>query len=327
MKASILFGLILAIFSTGMVEAKVRSRSKFEGGDEQKQRRLVNVKIIGADPTDEYPLARCQGDCDIDDHCEAELVCHQRDPFDPVPGCSGGTSSSSRTDYCVDPNDISSGPTPPVASPASSPVTPATPLSSTNFRTKLYSGPTHSAASPGAAPLVFPSGPTPTVASPTSSPVTPATPSSLTNFHLKLYWEEGYDWQEEDFERKWCMECRNGDCNSGDKLYIYECSESSQSFDFVVVNNDEVLIRLSGTGLCLQRNNNDIFIKSCNAGNSNHKWFAKVGAFDQNRFEISQKTYSSSCITQRHHPKAGEEVEIESCETARNGLTSFWNRD
>jgi hypothetical protein len=296
MKASIFFGLILAIFSTGMVEAKLGGRSKFEGGDEPKQRRLVNVQILGSDPTDEYPLARCQGDCDRDDHCEAELVCYQRDAYDPVPGCGGGTSSSSRSDYCVDPNDISSGPTPPVASPE-------------------------------AAPVVVPSGSTPTVALPASSPVTPANPSSLTNFRLKLYWEEGYDWQEEDFERKWCMECRNGDCDSGDKLYIYKCSESSQSFDFVLVNNDEALIKLSGTGLCLERNNKDIRIKSCNAGNSKHRWFAKVGAFDQNRFEISQKTFSSFCITQRHHPKAGEEVEIESCEQAKSGLTSFWNRD
>jgi hypothetical protein len=32
------------------------------------------------------------------------------------------------------------------------------------------------------------------------------------------------------------------------------------------------------------------------------------------------------CITQRHHPKAGEEVELESCSLARTSDTSKWNR-
>jgi hypothetical protein len=278
MKASVIFALFLAIFSTGMVEAKLGGLSESSvRGHEPKQRRLVDIEIIGADPVDNYPLARCQGDCDNDVQCVGELVCYQRNAYDPVPGCSGGTSGTSRTDYCVDPSDIPSGPKPPP------------------------------------------------VASPTSPVVTP-TPSPLTNFRLKLYWEEGYDWQEEEFEREWCMKCRNDGCDLGDKIYVYECSEISQTFDFVYVNSVEVLIKLYGTELCLERNNKDIFIKTCNEDNSKHKWFAKVGAFRQNRFEISQKKFTRFCITQRHHPKEGEEVEIESCKQARKGLTSFWNR-
>jgi hypothetical protein len=31
-------------------------------------------------------------------------------------------------------------------------------------------------------------------------------------------------------------------------------------------------------------------------------------------------------VTQRHHPKDGEIVEIEPCATAQKGDTSFWNR-
>ena len=30
------------------------------------------------------------GDCDTDDDCIDELVCFQREAFEPVPGCSGG---------------------------------------------------------------------------------------------------------------------------------------------------------------------------------------------------------------------------------------------
>jgi hypothetical protein len=501
MKASIPFVLVFAIFSTGMVEAKqggrrkfVRGdkpkqrrlldvqqggRRKFVRGDKPKQRRLVDVQIFGSDPIHEYPLARCQGDCDVDTHCEAELVCYQRNARDPVPGCSGGTRSSSRTDYCVDPNDIPSGPTPPVASPTSSPVTPEGPQpqlknygesppaskfplgecegdcdsdsdceqglecfqrgnfgsipgcsGSDSSRTDYCvrpdqqpspidppnpspinppnpspTGPTPSPLTPTSPPVIpvgsqppiqnyggsppaskfplrecegdcdsdsdceqglvcfqrsnygpvpgcsgsdyshsdfcvkpddGPSQPPPTnpphpslTSPPNPSPINPPNPSptlSTTSFRLKLYWEEGYDWQEEFFEREWCMKCRNSGCNLGNKIYIYECSDISERFDFVNVNNDQVLIKLDGTDTCLERDSKEIFIKACDDGNSNQKWFAKVGEFDQDRFEISLKTYDRYCITQRHHPKRDEEVLLEKCTQARDGLTSFWNR-
>jgi hypothetical protein len=166
---------------------------------------------------------------------------------------------------------------------------------------------------------------------PNPSPTNPPNPSPTgtgprTNFRLKLYWEEGYDWQEELFEREWCMKCRNSGCNLGNAIYIYECSEISERFDFVNVNNDEVLIKLDGTDTCLERDFKAIYIKACDGGNSNQKWFAKVGKFDQSRFEISLKTYDRFCITQRHHPKEDELVELEPCEQARKGITSFWNR-
>eukprot|EP00980_Cylindrotheca_fusiformis_P011317 scaffold2611_cov70-Cylindrotheca_fusiformis.AAC.2 len=49
-----------------------------------------------------YPLGRCAGDCDSDDDCEGDLVCFQRDHYESVPGCSGGSSDGTRTDYCVE---------------------------------------------------------------------------------------------------------------------------------------------------------------------------------------------------------------------------------
>lgn len=47
-------------------------------------------------------LARCQGDCDIDDHCVAGLFCHQVDKSTSHPGCNNPSS----WDLCVDPNDF-----------------------------------------------------------------------------------------------------------------------------------------------------------------------------------------------------------------------------
>jgi hypothetical protein len=143
---------------------------------------------------------------------------------------------------------------------------------------------------------------------------------------LKLYWERGYFWQEETREREWCMKCRNSGCDHGDKLYIYTCSGSSERFDFVESASNYYLIQIHGTNLCFERKRNDIFLKNCDMGNDDQLWFAKKGDFEGARVEISPKGKSSHCITQRHHPKKDEEVELESCSTARKGETSYWNR-
>lgn len=43
------------------------------------------------------------------------------------------------------------------------------------------------------------------------------------SFQLKMYWEPGYRWQEEIFERKWCIECDDGSCSRGHQLEIKKC--------------------------------------------------------------------------------------------------------
>jgi len=48
------------------------------------------------------PLNICQGDCESDEHCAVGLVCHQRDGYDPVPGCLG--KGKFHKDYCVLPS-------------------------------------------------------------------------------------------------------------------------------------------------------------------------------------------------------------------------------
>ena len=172
---------------------------------------------------------------------------------------------------------------------------------------------TNSGTAPQPAPVSSPTGPSPT-------------PASLSNFRLKLYWQKGYYWQEETIERKWCMKCRNAGCSYGNKIYISECGGSSQRFDFIPVGNDEVLIQLHGQNLCFERVNKDIYMYPCDSNNSRQQWYAKRGEFDEYRFEISQNGFNNYCITQRHHPKDDEEVELEPCTQARDGQTSYWNR-
>jgi hypothetical protein len=64
-----------------------------------------NVEYVGNDgsPTSAYPLGRCQGECDTNEDCEGDLICFQRDPGDPVPGCLGGEDDTSKNDFCISP--------------------------------------------------------------------------------------------------------------------------------------------------------------------------------------------------------------------------------
>jgi len=58
------------------------------------------LEIVGQDGKGAFPLGLCQGDCDNDDECQEGLVCLERNPGDPVPGCAGDNLDST-TDFCV----------------------------------------------------------------------------------------------------------------------------------------------------------------------------------------------------------------------------------
>lgn len=266
------------------------------------------LEFVDWDPSTR--LNRCQGDCDYDFHCQPGLVCFHHYPGQPVPGCIGGNFDDSYVDYCVSADDVRD----PTPFPTFNPSIPPSPAPTTTM-----------------APTVLP----------------PAN-----NFRLKLFWQEGYFWQEELFERKWCMQCLHqyyhdgqlwyyyGACTYGIKIYINICDDvHSQRFNFWPVHYEgqdgydhtEVLIHLHGTDMCFQRYNRDIYLMPCNYLDQTHLWYAKNGTFfaensAENKFEISQVGFDDFCITQRHHPKFAEEVELEPCEQARRGDTSYWNR-
>lgn len=106
-----------------------------------------------------FPLKRCEGDCDVDSDCEADLVCFQRDGGEAVPRCIG--IDESRIDYCIAPWEL---PPPPTPLPTPGPTVPPTPFPTT--------------APPTLAPVAAPTGaptpspppsPRPTTAAPTAS--------------------------------------------------------------------------------------------------------------------------------------------------------------
>jgi len=66
---------------------------------------IPDVDNLGDNPSDDYPMSRCNGDCDIDDHCAAGLFCFQvNKESSDFPGCNNPNGLGS--DFCVDPNDV-----------------------------------------------------------------------------------------------------------------------------------------------------------------------------------------------------------------------------
>lgn len=52
-------------------------------------------------PNKNYPLGNCEGDCDIDEHCDGELKCFIRKGLATVPGCAGeGESGNDYVSHC-----------------------------------------------------------------------------------------------------------------------------------------------------------------------------------------------------------------------------------
>jgi len=180
----------------------------------------------------------------------------------------------------------------------------------------------------------------------TTRQASPAAPRVVwgKNKQLKVYWESGYFWQNEDFEREWCI-MRNYDGNPGTgvcydeqeivpcdpkQTYIAKCgkAEAKQQFDIGLVNGDvdTFMIRVSNSDNCLQLDNRNIVLHECDASSNLQHWNTINGGFDGNRFEIVPSTLPTHCVTQDHQPKAGELVRIYRCELPRrpDTLSSFW---
>ena len=151
-------------------------------------------------------------------------------------------------------------------------------------------------------------------------------------FRIKLYWEEGYYWQEEDFERPWCLRCKdNFNCKEGEKLYLGYCGKWSKSafFKFFPVDGGSkvqiVMKNLFDDPLCIERNHRQIRLQKCDFSNEFQHWI--VGTSDVRRFEIIQNVGGVQwCLSNHHHPKCGEEVEIFRCSQVQGWSTGLWNK-
>jgi hypothetical protein len=68
---------------------------------------LPVLTVVGAEGTltdADYPLQKCQGDCNRNQDCDYGLLCFSRGGATTIPGCFGRADAIG-TDYCWDPND------------------------------------------------------------------------------------------------------------------------------------------------------------------------------------------------------------------------------
>ena len=116
------------------------------------------------------------------------------------------------------------------------------------------------------------------------------------------------------------------DCES-DEIYLDTCSgDRRQKFNFRYLPSGEVLITLgTDPNTCLSGGRPHL--RPCNPDSSNHRWRALDGKnFQTNKFEIGKDSIPGKCLTQHHHPKQKEVVEMIDCAVERRDHTTFWEK-
>ncbi|CAJ1938004.1 unnamed protein product [Cylindrotheca closterium] len=105
--------LLLLLLSLSESSAKLGDGSKarrLESNERElsaytdyKNRPTKQVEYVGSNPS--QILEHCQGDCDSNDDCGLDLICYQRNAYEEVPGCNGGRTDGSNSDYCIKSSD------------------------------------------------------------------------------------------------------------------------------------------------------------------------------------------------------------------------------
>jgi hypothetical protein len=141
-----------------------------------------------------------------------------------------------------------------------------------------------------------------------------------------MYWKEGYCWQEEWRERKWCMVCGTGEweidleeCHEGNVLMLQRCNEADPMQRFVwkpiFGTGGGKLKPKSRQDLCLTATPGDetkwygsdrYKLKKCDKNNKSTQII--TGWKPSGRFELSPLGQPGRCFSGEHHPKPYEET-------------------
>ena len=132
---------------------------------------------------------------------------------------------------------------------------------------------------------------------------------------------------------RWCMACPNGNCQKNDKMELINCQKkSSDDATFVVTShggnsNAGHQFRVTNTNLCLMKmfDRKAIKLKPCKTSKS--KSF-KLQLFEDfktdEKFDLRPVEYTDRCLSNHHHPKAGEMIYAETCTKAHRTDTGYW---
>jgi hypothetical protein len=115
-------------------------------------------------------------------------------------------------------------------------------------------------------------------------------------------------------------------------VILVDCpTDSPTKLRFIELSNGEFQIKIGGSqaseNLCLERNTstNNYEVKKCDSSNILQIFTSGNGSHTgSGKFEIYAKSRSASCVTNRHHPKYGEPLRVETCESSHRAKTSFW---
>jgi hypothetical protein len=200
---------------------------------------------------------------------------------------------------------------------------------------------------------------TPSVSAAPTFPFQSIDPS--TKFTLRMHWKAEYMWQDDPNEMFWCWECTecalnydvldagvgcnddNSDdpsCDRRDQIWLQRCNgvEGSRgNAEFQLWQHDTYdVIRVADTDLCLTRINLEpdfiyryMYMDVCSALNLQQRW-KKIPdlfgqPFDLRPDVIAFEDYVDRCITQLHHPKAGEVLHMRECTDAYGYDTALYD--
>jgi hypothetical protein len=132
-------------------------------------------------------------------------------------------------------------------------------------------------------------------------------------FMLKMYWEEGYHWQEEWKERKWCLKCESSNwgghiCKEDDHLLLDECiwNDNQQWFVYERIDSAERTIKLkpwTNPDLCWTRTGESAKLKPCGndyVDSEGRDTQVFIGFKESGEFELHPNGRSDDCMVNDH---------------------------
>ena len=162
-------------------------------------------------------------------------------------------------------------------------------------------------------------------------------------FRIKMHWEQGYMWQEVDYEfEHFCMmhsyrgfpgygKCfygsQTGKCEE-DAVYVAPCNaDFRQQWTFAPLSHGEFQIKALSVGTCLERiDSRRVRLRECDESNVRQRWYTPGTDFFSLKFALSPST-SSGCLGQQHHPKNGEVIELRNCAQSERYQTLYWEKE
>lgn len=123
------------------------------------------------------------------------------------------------------------------------------------------------------------------------------------------------------------MDSRGAPCESDDLILIDTCDDESTWFVFEnLLIDGETQIQVAESTLCLEQvSSRHVELRTCQSTSARQKFVAGDGSFfEGGKFEL-KPAYDSGCLSNPHHPRPDEIINVARCDSARDDDTSFWN--